>query len=1053
MNEPAFSVKKIPASKFHFVDSKYRPTPPGEVSKYVVVTTDNQNFSMVNINEASTVEEVKVMIGNRLNIQDWALCTFHLAEFGCNEGHALDDSTFHQLIFNSQKLGLSNEVLKLFVGYSIAFDPSGSPGRMSMEYEYASNTYPSTPEYMLNDDTTDHRHPPLPTSKPDYFSSKLPYEASPRLEVPPTQQLNHHNPQWQHVKLGRHGSGKSKQKELPNPHERKDDAPELPNHFAGNSRRPSEDSFKVIRQERREINFDDRRASPYDRRPYYPLKTSVQTGVSPPVTDSVPQRANKRTTPLIPQNPTMPSQMPGNSSVHIDRKPSQTRGGSKLERTPSQLVAMRSAPPPPATGGLQRSGSKKLQRNGSQTGRFYNDNTGKLGRQNSTRAESKLKRIPSGPPRIDIGEFDSMGLSAELGLGFDAIQNRGSPSNPPTQIAQPSAKLQDEKFHENEISFENAPLLDESDDSSSSDEGLWAKKPPPSKPFESAKSPRKDKPQLQVEIMSPEIDGTYPVSRELGSPPTKPPAEYLNDINLGGWAVRPPAEVVYENLERFFPDADLDRPIIIDPQGSSPPASPSNDNVTHGRLQYYPPLSPVPEPSKESAKFTQSSSDSVNLNSPQGQDTTLTPSLIASTSLAQSKAASDSSMAKDTKDQPLSTYSGVSDSTGGSSNHQPASTGSKTGLSMRTKSLRIVVQEATERRKRFQTLANANNKGALLRRKSTKMWGQKVVEVKPSEIKRGQLSRLRDNRGKVKQFVWVKGELIGKGSFGKVYLALNATAGEMIAVKQVEVPQTISDKSSEKQKEMIDTLHSEVETMKDLDHFNIVQYLGFEALPDFYNLFLEYVPGGSVGSALRKHGRFEETVIKSFTRQVLDALSYLHSCGILHRDLKSDNLLIDLDGVCKISDFGISKKSRDIYTNDAEMSMQGTIFWMAPEVIHNVVHNEKQGYSAKVDIWSLGCVVLEMFAGRRPWSNDEAIGAMYKLGNARLAPPIPEDTIPFVSEDGKDIIDNCFTIDPEQRPTASQLLDHPFCVIPPNFRFRDTQLAQVIRVNDKRVGK
>ena len=333
------------------------------------------------------------------------------------------------------------------------------------------------------------------------------------------------------------------------------------------------------------------------------------------------------------------------------------------------------------------------------------------------------------------------------------------------------------------------------------------------------------------------------------------------------------------------------------------------------------------------------------------------------------------------------------------------------------------------------------------------MWGQKVVEVKPSEMKRGQLSRLQDNRGKVKQFVWVKGELIGKGSFGKVYLALNATAGEMIAVKQVEVPQTLSDKSSSKQKEVIDTLHAEVETMKDLDHFNIVQYLGFEALPDFYNLFLEYVPGGSVGSALRQYGRFEESVIKSFTRQVLDALSYLHSCGILHRDLKSDNLLIDLDGVCKISDFGISKKSRDIYANDAEMSMQGTIFWMAPEVIHNVVHNAKQGYSAKVDIWSLGCVVLEMFAGRRPWSTDEAIGAMYKLGNARLAPPIPEDTMPFVSKDGKDIIDQCFQIDPDRRPTASELFAHPFCEIPKDYRFQDTKLAKMIKVNDKRVGK
>lgn len=133
------------------------------------------------------------------------------------------------------------------------------------------------------------------------------------------------------------------------------------------------------------------------------------------------------------------------------------------------------------------------------------------------------------------------------------------------------------------------------------------------------------------------------------------------------------------------------------------------------------------------------------------------------------------------------------------------------------------------------------------------------------------------------------------------------------------------------------------------------------------------------------------------------------------------------------------------------MSMQGTIFWMAPEVIHNVVHNEKQGYSAKVDIWSLGCVVLEMFAGRRPWSNDEAIGAMYKLGNAKLAPPIPEDTVSYVCVEGKDFLDSCFKVDPDTRPTAQVLLRSNFCKPDPDFNFAETNLAKLIKFNDKRV--
>lgn len=1201
--EPTIPVRKPSGPTFVGIDPKLRPVKNPEQFKFVVATDDNQQFRIVNINEASTVEEAKIMISNSLNIQEWALCTFHLTDFGCTHGQTLDDNTFDQLLFSPQKVGFSGEILKLYVYYDASTSPSSS---YSLDYTFGPNSrqYPSTPAYMIHQDSVDPKGmaDPLHTSKAlDYFSPKPPYEDTTRTPVQPLQQQPNPYKEWQHFKLTRQGSTKAKHKGSDasfgerirtSVYEEDKDLNNLPIYnksslgslFENNSRRSSEDSFKVIRPERREINFDDRRASPYDRRPSFnPRKPSIpiQTGTltrnaaasaattaqqlrsahsqplptqqyggsqnpptfpiqppAPQATSSAPQLAINRkpvssTNPQLATQSTQPTQHLVNShspsisvtqqstlqstfssspSVKLERQ--RSHRGEKLERTPSQLIAKRTAPPPPpaTSSGLLRAGSKKGPQNfdtaggmaKSQTTGVLNsnppivpDSSAKIARQVSTR-KSKPIRITSGPPKIDLGDFHSFG---ELGLGFDDIQNGTSfvsstlASTAPSPSPMPDAS-QDTKFHENEISFDNAPELEESDDDSSSDEGLWAKKPPsPTVADTSSKaeetdqnineSKQKRKPELHVLIKTPSMDTAEHFGQAPASPLPKKSGSYLHDIKLGGWAVRPPAEVVYENLERFFPDADLDRPIVIDPHGPSPPASPNNDNI-NWRPQYRPPLSPVVEPPKDIPNHPKSSSESLGPYSSHVQEANSSNARTSSamSSLNQAEhgrsersrpststssvntnsgtsytgvSASTTPDVKESSDVGQINRDGVSDSTGNSTGSQFPGAGPKTLLSMRTKSLRIVVREASERRRRYQSLVNANNKGgtSLVRRKSTKMWGQKVVEVKPSEIQQHgqQLSRLQDNRGKVKQFVWVKGELIGKGSFGKVYLALNVTAGEMIAVKQVEVPQTVSDKSSAKQKEMIDTLHAEVETMKDLDHFNIVQYLGFEALPDFYNLFLEYVPGGSVGSALRKHGRFEEKVIKSLTKQVLDALSYLHSRGILHRDLKSDNLLIDLDGVCKISDFGISKKSRDIYTNDAEMSMQGTIFWMAPEVIHNVVHNEKQGYSAKVDIWSFGCVVLEMFAGRRPWSTDEAIGAMYKLGNARLAPPIPEDTIPFVSSVGKDIIDKCFTINPDQRPTALELLNHPFCNIPPDFRFQDTQLAQMIRVNDKRKGK
>jgi mitogen-activated protein kinase kinase kinase len=135
-------------------------------------------------------------------------------------------------------------------------------------------------------------------------------------------------------------------------------------------------------------------------------------------------------------------------------------------------------------------------------------------------------------------------------------------------------------------------------------------------------------------------------------------------------------------------------------------------------------------------------------------------------------------------------------------------------------------------------------------------------------------------------FKWVKGELIGRGTYGSVFLGLNATTGEMLAVKQVEVSRAL-ERDNERSKAMMDALNAEIETLKDLDHPHIVQYLGYERAESTLSIFLEYVPGGSVGRCLKKHGRFEESVIRFLIRQVLDGLAYLHAQGKLHRVIHS----------------------------------------------------------------------------------------------------------------------------------------------------------------------
>ncbi|CAG8492592.1 75_t:CDS:2 [Paraglomus brasilianum] len=361
----------------------------------------------------------------------------------------------------------------------------------------------------------------------------------------------------------------------------------------------------------------------------------------------------------------------------------------------------------------------------------------------------------------------------------------------------------------------------------------------------------------------------------------------------------------------------------------------------------------------------------------------------------------------------------------------------------RYKSIRSVAQEAKDReknekkerdaRKNWQQTTTAIRAATKLKRKATKFWDKRVVEMRPGS--HGQNSPVASPLDVTPDVALAeagqnkKCELIGKGTFGKVYLALNVSTSEMIAVKQIELPKTKADRLSERQINLVKSFYSEIELLKVLDHEHIVQYLGYDECGDTVNIFLEYVNGGSIGTCLRIHGRFEEPVVKSFTRQILLGLEYLHGKGILHRDIKADNILVDEEGCCKISDFGISKKSDHAfaYDNISNMSLQGTIFWMAPEVFTN-------GYNAKVDIWGLGCVELEMFTGKRPWEKFTDVAAMYQLGTEKKAPPISDKI--KMSAEARDMLDKCFIIEPELRPTAAELSEHPFAKEDPKFRFK-----------------
>lgn len=270
---------------------------------------------------------------------------------------------------------------------------------------------------------------------------------------------------------------------------------------------------------------------------------------------------------------------------------------------------------------------------------------------------------------------------------------------------------------------------------------------------------------------------------------------------------------------------------------------------------------------------------------------------------------------------------------------------------------------------------------------------------------------------------WMKGALIGQGSFGCVYLALHAVTGELLAVKQVETPAPGANTQSDNRKKgMIEALKREIGLLRDLRHPNIVQYLGCSSSADYLNIFLEYVPGGSVQTMLNSYGALPEPLVRSFVRQILTGLSYLHNRDIIHRDIKGANILVDNKGTIKISDFGISKKLEasnilnGANNNKHRPSLQGSVFWMAPEVV------KQTSYTRKADIWSLGCLVVEMMTGSHPYPDCSQLQAIFKIGGGRAAPTIPE----HASDEAKAFLAQTFEIDHNLRPSADELMLSPF---------------------------
>uniref|UniRef100_A0A8C8AYD2 Mitogen-activated protein kinase kinase kinase 1 n=1 Tax=Otus sunia TaxID=257818 RepID=A0A8C8AYD2_9STRI len=264
---------------------------------------------------------------------------------------------------------------------------------------------------------------------------------------------------------------------------------------------------------------------------------------------------------------------------------------------------------------------------------------------------------------------------------------------------------------------------------------------------------------------------------------------------------------------------------------------------------------------------------------------------------------------------------------------------------------------------------------------------------------------------------WLKGQQIGLGAFSSCYQAQDVGTGTLMAVKQV----TYVRNTSSEQEEVVEALREEIRMMSHLNHPNIIRMLGATCEKSNYNLFIEWMAGGSVAHLLSKYGAFKESVIINYTEQLLRGLSYLHENQIIHRDVKGANLLIDSTGHrLRIADFGAAARLASKGTGAGEFQGQllGTIAFMAPEVLRG------QQYGRSCDVWSVGCVVIEMACAKPPWNAEKHsnhLALIFKIASATTAPSIPTHLSPGL----KDVTLRCLELQPQDRPPSRELLKHP----------------------------
>ncbi|KAI4174329.1 MAG: hypothetical protein LQ343_002468 [Gyalolechia ehrenbergii] len=252
------------------------------------------------------------------------------------------------------------------------------------------------------------------------------------------------------------------------------------------------------------------------------------------------------------------------------------------------------------------------------------------------------------------------------------------------------------------------------------------------------------------------------------------------------------------------------------------------------------------------------------------------------------------------------------------------------------------------------------------------------------------------------------GKPLGKGKFGRVYLAKERSTGFVCALK-------VLHKSELQQGKVEKQVRREIEIHSNLRHPNILRFYGHFHDSKRVFLIIEFAGKGELYKHLRRENKFPEWKAAQYIAQMAAALKYLHKKHVMHRDIKPENILVGIHGELKMSDFGWSVHA----PNNRRNTMCGTLDYLPPEMIKP--GSQENYYNEKVDLWSLGVLTYEFLCGEAPFE-DTPVMTQRRIARGEMTVPN------FVSSEAKNLIHRLLVLDPEKRITLDEVQQHPWIV-------------------------